>query len=261
MNKWIIVFSLAICVLGCSKNPSKHTLKVAATAVPHAEILEHIKPLLEKEGVDLEIIVVEDYNTPNRALADKDVDANFFQHDPFLESQKKEFGYKIHSFAKVHLEPMALYSYKINSLDSLKEGDIVAIPNDPTNEARALELLESVGLIKLNRHDTQTSLLNITENPKKLKFLEIDSPLLTRALEDVSLAAITTNFALQAGLSPEKSSLAIESGKSLFVNVLVIRDGEDDREDLKKLKQAINSDDVKEFIESKYKGAVIPAFY
>lgn len=251
---------LCLCITSCQKEGSPKTLKVAATSVPHAEILEFIKPDLKKEGIDLEIIVMEDYNTPNRALADKEVDANFFQHPLFLEMQKKDFGYDLEILGSVHLEPMGLYSNKIKDIHALEEGSKIAIPSDPSNEARALALLENTGLLKLKRHDVNTSVLDISENPKHLQLVEIDSPLLARSLEDVDLAAITTNFALQGGLSPKADALAIEDAQSNFVNIVVIRPGEGERPDLQALIKILQSGKVRAFIEHKYKGAVIPAF-
>ena len=259
MKPVIILFVFAALCMASCQHSQNETLKVAATSVPHAEILEQIKPDLQKEGINLQVVVVEDYNTPNRALADKEIDANFFQHEPFLEAQKKEFDYKLISLAKVHLEPMALYSKRITSLKDLQDKAKIAVPSDPTNQARALLLLEKAGLLTLNKHDTTASVLNIRLNPKNLEVLEIDSPLLSRSLDDVDVAAITTNFALQAGLHP-KESLAIESTDSAFFNVLVIREGDQNRTDLQKLKDALNSEKVRKFIEDKYHGAVIPAF-
>lgn len=254
---------LALCLLltlaftGCQQPKDGKVLKVAASALPHAEILEQIKPDLAAQGILLEIVVVDDYQIPNRALADGEVDANFFQHRPFLEGQIEQFGYPLHHFASIHLEPMALYSAKIKALTELPEHATVAIPSDPANQARALLLLENSGLISLNRHDVGTSLLAISGNPKQLNFLEIDAPLLSRTLTDVDLAAINTNFALQGGLSPMQDALAIESGDSLFANILVIRQGDEEKEALKQLKALLTSEKIGHFIEKQYQGAII----
>lgn len=255
-----ILTLLALVGLTSCQSHSDPTLKVAATSVPHAEILEEIKPDLQEKGLNLAIIVVEDYQVPNRALNDLEVDANFFQHRPFLEEQMKDFGYRLESIATVHIEPMALYSKRISQLNELKSSSTVAVPSDPTNQARALCLLQESGLITLARCDSKTSLLDIEKNQRRLRFVEIDSPLLTRVLDDVDLAAITTNFALQAGLSPKEDALATEGAQSIFANILVIREGEGDRSDLKSLKNALTSDKVKELIKERYKGAVMPAF-
>ncbi len=262
-TKLILLTLLLACFLGmlsgCSKN-NHPSLKVAATSVPHAEILEFIKPKLQEQGIDLNIITVEDYNTPNRALQDGEVDANFFQHLPFLNAQMKDFGYDLESLTAVHLEPMALYSHKLRNLSELKQKSTIAIPSDPSNQARALALLQQQGLIHLKKTDAKSNVLDITDNPYHLQFVEIDSPLLTRSLEDVDLAAITTNFALQAGLLPKRDALAVEDSHSLFVNVLVIRKGDEQREDIQALKAALTSPEVKTFIDEHYQGAVIPAF-
>lgn len=247
----------AISFVSCKEQKQDNVLKVAATAVPHAEILEQIKPELANKGIQLEIIIVDDYQIPNRALADGEVDANFFQHEPFLESQKSQFGYSLTSYAGVHLEPMALYSKKISKPADLSKKSIVAIPSDPANQARALLLLEANGLITLSRHDVEANLLSITSNPLELHFLEIDAPLLPRALSDVDLAAINTNFALQGGLNPHKDALAIESADSLFVNILVIRQGEENNPALMELKKQLKSEKVGNFIEKQYKGAIL----
>ncbi|WP_068466876.1 MetQ/NlpA family ABC transporter substrate-binding protein [Candidatus Protochlamydia phocaeensis] len=254
----LILGSLGL-LTSCSSSQAP-TLKVAATSVPHTEILEIVEPDLKKQQIQLEIVTVEDFNTPNRALQDKEVDANFFQHQPFLDAQKTDFGYQLESLAAIHLEPMGLYSKKIKSLNELKNGATIAIPSDPTNQARALALCQQTGLIRLKRQDAKATVLDIAENPKQIKFIEIDSPLLSRALEDVDAAAISTNFALQAGLSPQKDILAIEDAQSLFVNVLVIRSGDEQRADLQALKAALTSDKVKDFINSRYEGAILPAF-
>ncbi len=241
---------------------NKTTIKVAATSVPHAEMLDYIKGDLEQQGIFLDVIVVEDYNVPNRALAEKEVDANFFQHYPYMNAQINEFKYEIKDFARVHIEPMGFYSAKIKSLDELKDGAIIAVPNDPTNEARALALLHQKGLIELeDPTNLNATVLNIKSNPKNIKFQEVDAALLPRTLEDVEGAVINSNFAMQANLVPTKDALIIEDGvDNPFVNILVIRKGDEGRVDLKALAEVLTSDKMKAFIDEKYKGAVVPAF-
>lgn len=252
---------LLLFLVSCTSSPNEKALKVAATPVPHAEILEFIKPDLKAQGIDLEIIITDDYNIPNRALAEKEVDANFFQHRPFLEMQKEAFGYPIESLAAIELEPMGLYSGHLKSLKDLKDNSKVAIPSDPSNEARALFLLESEGLIQLSPpHYPHSTLINIVENPKKLKFIEVDAAMIPRALADVDLAAINTNFALSAGLHPGKDALALESPDSPYANLLVIRQGEESREDIQALKKALTSDHLREFLKERYKQALVPAW-
>ena len=259
MKAFFIIFHIVILLslTSCSSSNS-HTLKVAATTVPHAEILEHIKPELREKGITLDVVVVEDYNIPNRALNDHEVDANFFQHLPFLEAQRADFGYQLESLAAIHIEPMGLYSLKIQKLADLSPHATIAVPSDPSNQARALLLLEQQGLLSLSRQDIHTSVLDIKDNPQHFKIIEIDSPLLSRTLEDVDLAAITTNFALQAGLSPQKDALALEDAQSLFVNIVVIRTGENSHADLQALKKALTSSNTAQFITDQYQGAIIP---
>ncbi len=252
MYKWLLLLLLS----SCSSQP-KHGLKIAASSVPHAEMLDFIKPNLEGQGIDLIIIVTDDYNMPNRALAHGDIDANFFQHTPFLEEQIKEFHYPIKSIASIELEPLGIYSKKITSLASLSDNAKIALPNDPTNEGRALLLLQANGIIMLdNPSNLQSTIRNITENPKHIHFVEVDAAMLPRTLDDVDAAAIPTNYALQAHLSP----IALESTNSPYANVLVIRIGDENRADIKALKLAMTSEIMREFIIEKYKGAIIPAF-
>jgi D-methionine transport system substrate-binding protein len=255
----MILIGVLIFLTGCGGS-SKPTLKVAATSVPHAEILESIKPHLQGQNIELEVVIIDDFNTPNRALADGEVDANFFQHLPFLEAQKADFGYQLENLVAVHLEPMALYSKKSRSLEEIKDKGLIAIPSDPSNQARALALCEQIGLITLKTKGTKTSVLDIESNPRQLKFVEMDSPLLSRALDDVDAAAISTNFALLAGLSPKRDALAIENAQSRFVNLVAIRQGESQRPELQALKAALTTKQMHQFIEKKYQGAVIPAF-
>lgn len=262
MKAITFIFSclLSLLMVSCNEETtSTKTLKVAATSVPHAEILEQVKPVLSEQGIDLQIIVVEDFNVPNRALVDKDVDANFFQHPAFLALQTKDFGYPLEVLGAVHIEPMGIYSHKIKSLNDLKDNAKAAVPSDPSNQARALELFEKSGLIKLSRHDAHTSILDIKDNPHHLKFVEIDSPLLARSMDDVDVAAITTNFALQSGLTPKKDALTMEDSHSDFANIVVVRKGDSQRSDLQALIKALQSEPVKKFIEEKYQGAVLPA--
>lgn len=248
----------AFFLAGCQSN--QHTLKIAATAVPHADLLNFIRPDLEEKGIHLKIIEVDDYSLPNRLLSEGQVDANFFQHLPYLEEQKKRFGFKLVPLASVHLEPLGIYSEKITSLDSLKEGSHVAIPSDPTNEARALDLLADAGLIHLKEGVgiDQATIYDIERNPKNLKFIEVDAPFLPRTLPDVELAVIPANFALQAGLNPLKQALVLESTDSPYANIIVVRSGEENREDFQLLKNALQSDKFRTYILNKYKGAVIP---
>jgi len=236
------------------------TLKVGASPVPHAEILNAVKPMLEDEGINLDIIEFADYNQPNLRLADKDLDANYFQHIPYLESFSKDHKLDLTYTAKVHIEPMGVYSNKIKDLKDLKEGAEIAIPNDPTNAGRALIILEQAGLLKIKDGvGINATIYDITE--KKVKITELEAATLPRVLQDVDAAVINSNYALQANLVPTEDSLALESAAdNPYVNILAIRKGDENRPELKKLADDLNSPEVKKFIEEEYKGAVIPAF-
>lgn len=265
--------SLSLLVTGCgstsnntatTSNASKPVvIKVGATPKPHAEILEHIKPELAKEGIDLQIKVYNDYVVPNTALDAGEIDANFFQHQPYLDTFIKERGLKLVSLGQVHLEPMGLYSKKITKLDEFKNGDTIAIPNDPSNGGRALALLEKAGLIKLKDGiGVKATVQDIVANDKQLKITTIDAAQLPRVLTDPKTAGavINTNFALEGGLNP-KDALTIEDGKNNpYANILVVKESRKDDPNLQKLMKALNTPDVKKFIEDTYKGSVVPAF-
>jgi D-methionine transport system substrate-binding protein len=260
MIKYLMPLLIPVLMLS-SCSSSKNGFKVAATAVPHAELLEVIKPDLKAEGIDLIIIVTDDYNMPNRALAHHEIEANFFQHTPFMEEQIKQFGYQLEKLCSVELEPMGIYSKKITSLAELKNRATIALPNDPTNESRALNLLQDQGLIQLDRaHNLQATILNIKNNPKELKFIEVDAAMLARTLDDVDLSIINTNYALQAGLSPLKEALVLEKPDSPYANIIAIRAGEQNKKQIEALKAAMNSEKMREFILKKYQGAIIPSF-
>jgi D-methionine transport system substrate-binding protein len=265
MNSLKAAFALLLtaCSLlfqGCGSS-NKPSLKVVASAVPHAEMLEFVKEDLQKQGITLEILVTDDYNMPNRAVAHSEADANFFQHIPFLNEQNRQFNDSLISLGAIEIEPMGVYSKKIRSLNELQDGAVVAIPNDPTNEARALLLLQTENLIEVNRNKGQAAMvLDITSNPKLLQFIEVDAAMLPRALDDVDVAVINTNYALGAGLSPQTDAIALESSDSPYANVLVIRKGDENRPDLIALKNALTSEKMRHFIVETYQGAVQPAF-
>lgn len=258
----IKVLFTALCLLlaGCFSE-QKNDLKVAASSVPHAQMLEFIKTDLKDQGIELTIIVTDDYHMPNRALANGEIDANFFQHIPFLDEQIKHFDYPIEVLAKIEIEPMGLYSKKVAALSDLTDGALIGIPNDPSNEARALLLLQQEGLIQLDRKDNlQATILNIADNPKKLKFIEVDTGMLPRSLDDVDVAAINTNYALEAKLVPGDDALALEKAESPYVNIIAIRSGDENLPDIEALKEAMTSEKMRQFILDTYKGAVVPAF-
>lgn len=238
------------------------TLKVGATAVPHAEILEVVQPILEKEGIKLDIVEFSDYVQPNLALNDKELDANFFQHEPYLLDFIGEHkGLKLKSAAGIHIEPIGIYSKKITDLGELPDGASIAIPNDPTNGGRALLLLEKAGLLKLKDGvNEKATVQDITENPKNIKLQEVEAAQVPRTLDDVDAAVINTNYAMQVNLVPTKDALFIEDSTSPYVNIIAVREGDENRPEIQALIKAIKSDEVKNFINEKYKGAVVPAF-
>lgn len=236
-------------------------LSVAATAVPHAEILEHVKPALAKEGVTLEVKVFTDYIQPNVQVSEKKIDVNFFQHKPYLDEFNKNKGTNLVPVAAVHVEPYGAYSRKVKKVADLPKGATIAIPNDPSNAGRALILLEQNGLIKLkDSKNILSTVKDIAENAKGFKIKELEAATLPRILDQVDLALINTNYALEAKLVPTRDALFIENSNSPYANLLVSRPDNKDADAVKKLVTAIQSADVKKFIEEKYKGAVVPAF-
>lgn len=261
IKKIIAGLLLASGVVGMNMAAANEKLSIAATPVPHAEILEHIKPVLAKEGIDLEVKIFTDYVQPNQQVADKQIDANFFQHKPYLDTFNKEKGTNLVSVGLVHVEPFGAYSKKITSINDLKEGAQVAIPNDPSNGARALLLVQQQGLIKLkDPSNLLATSRDIIENPKKLKFRELEAATLPRVLDDVDVALINTNYALEAGLNPTKDALFIENAESPYANLVATIPEKESSAEIGKLLKALQSEDVKAFIAEKYKGAIVPAF-
>ena len=264
------VLLLAVLTAGCGDKKAaaptpaadkKVVLKVGATPVPHAEILKVIQPILAKDGIELKIVEFTDYVRPNVALAEKELDANFFQHLPYLQQFAADRKLDLVSLIAVHIEPMGVYSKKIKTLNEVPNGGIVAIPNDPTNGGRALSILAQAGLIKMKDGvGVKGTVKDVTDNPKKLVFKELEAPQLPRSLDDVALAVINSNYALEAKLNPTKDALFIEKKESPYANILAIRKGDEKRPELVKLAKALTSPDVKKFIDDKYKGAVVPAF-
>ncbi|AVF53672.1 MetQ/NlpA family ABC transporter substrate-binding protein [Pseudomonas fulva] len=252
---------LAVAAAIAAFSAQADTLTVAATPVPHAEILNVVKPLLAKQGVELKVKEFTDYIQPNVQVAEKRLDANFFQHQPYLDEFNKAKGTDLVSVTGVHIEPLGVYSTKIKKLDELPSSATVVIPNDATNGGRALLLLDKAGVIKLKDNTNILSTVkDVAENPKNIKFRELEAATIPRVLTQVDAALINTNYALEAKLNPEKDALAIEGSDSPYVNILVARPDNKDSEDMKKLAAALHSPEVKQFITEKYKGAVVPAF-
>ncbi|MGD6750735.1 MetQ/NlpA family ABC transporter substrate-binding protein [Streptomyces sp. BH105] len=246
-----------------TKAKASDPLVVAATPVPHAEILNFIKKdLAKKEGLKLQVKEFTDYVTPNNATEDGSVDANYFQTTPYLEDFNKKNGTHLKSVATVHLEPLGLYSQKAKKLDGLKKGGTVALPNDADNESRALRFLAANDLITLKKgSEAAATPQDIAKNPKDLQFKEVEAAQTPRSLKDVDAAVINGNYAIGADLNPAKDALALESTKNNeYNNVLAIKDGNQDDPRIKKLAKLLTSPEVKKFIETKYKGSVLPSF-
>lgn len=247
---------------GCGSKSDDKTIKVGACVTPHAEILNSVKDKLAEEGWDLEVVEYNDYVLPNTALEDGELDANYFQHKPYLDDFNEENGTHIVGVANVHFEPMAIYAGKTASLDDVADGASVAVPNDTTNEARALLLLEAQGLISLNEDaGVQATVLDITDNPYHLEIKELEAAQVAKSIQDVDFAVINGNYAIEAGLT---DPLAVEASDSLaaetYANLIAVKEGNEDSEKTKALVDAVLSDYVRDYINENYEGAVVPVF-
>ncbi|NLZ93508.1 MAG: ABC transporter substrate-binding protein [Firmicutes bacterium] len=261
------VLLVGLLLVGCGNGGKKSEGKIVigATPTPHAEILSIAKEVLAEQGYELEIREFTDYPQINQALYSGDLDANYFQHQPYLDNFNTENNADLVSIGAIHYEPLGIYSGKTKTLDNLQKGAVVAVPNDTTNEARALLLLAEQGLIKLDTSaGLNTTINDITENPLELKIEEIAAAQLARSLPDVDIAVINGNYAIQAGLNAASDALAKEEKDSLaattYANIVAVRKEDENREDLQALLEALKSEKVKQFIEEKYQGAVIPIF-
>lgn len=263
MKKLLVLFTLIALFIGCGKKDvaEDNVIKVGATPVPHAELLNLVKDDLKAEGYELKVIEFTDYVTPNIALNDGEIDANYFQHVPYLEAFSEDRGLKLEVAGKVHVEPLGLYSQKYKNFADLPDGALIVIPNDPSNGARALILLETAGLIKL---DPQAGLkateLDIVENTHKFKFKASEAAQLPRILPDVDAAIINGNYALEAKLNPVTDSLLLEGADSPYANIIAVREGHSKDKKIIALLNALHSDKVRQFILENYKGGVVPAF-
>lgn len=254
--------SLAGC--GASKLPADDkVIKVAATAVPHAQILEAAKPILAQQGYTLEIQVFDDYVQPNEVVESGDFDCNFFQHTPYLESFNEEKGTHLVNVGEIHYEPLGIYPGQETSLEDLKEGSTIAVPNDTTNEARALLLLQDNGIITLKEGAGITATVNdIAHNPYDVDIVELDAAQIARTLPDVSFGVLNGNYAMQAGLNAREDALAYEEADSVaartYVNIIVVKEGAEKHKDVQALVEVLKSDAITQFINENYEGAVIP---
>ena len=253
----------ALSLTACGKKAE--TLKVVASVTPHAEILKVAKDELAKEGITLEIVEFTDYVLPNTSLESGDLDANYFQHKPYLDTFNAEHGTNLVSVAAIHYEPFGIYAGKTASIEALQDGATISVPNDGSNEARALLVLEAQGLIKLKEGvGTTATVLDIAENPKNLNIIEMEAAQLAISLQDVDLAVINGNYALQAGLNAATDALATEDANSAaaqeYANILAVKAGNESDPRIAKLIVALESDAVRDYINNTYKGAVVPLF-
>ncbi|WP_434555575.1 MetQ/NlpA family ABC transporter substrate-binding protein [Paracoccus denitrificans] len=253
--------ALAISATMAATMVSAEEIKVGVSPGEHGEIMEEVAKVAKDKGLTIDIVEFTDYVVPNQALADGDLQANSFQHQPYLDNQIKDRGFDLVAIARTITTPMGVYSDKLKSLDELPDGAKVAIPNDPTNGGRALLLLQDKGAITLAENTGLTpSPLDVTGNPKNFRFLELDAAQLPRALADADIAIINTNYALDAGLNPNEDAIAMEKPDSPYANIIVVRNGDEDAAWAKQLVEAYHDPAVKQFIEEKYQGAVIPAW-
>ena len=270
-----LVLSLSLAACGSKKEeapaaapaetPAETTepvvLNVAASSTPHAEILEQVVDVLAEQGIDLQIHEYGDYVVPNTAVEEGEEDANYFQHIPYLESFNEKEGTHLVSVGGIHIEPMGVYAGKTASLEELPDGAEIAIPNDPTNEGRALLLLEAHGLIKLaDSSNLEATPNDIVENPKNLTFKELEAAMIPNAVDEVDLSVINVNYALEAGFNPTEDALAIEDADSPYVNIVAVKEGNENNPAILALVDALQSDAVRDFINETYGGAVVPAF-
>lgn len=254
---WVLLF--ALCLASGAAEAAK--IKLGVDGGPHEEIGELVQKLAAEKGLEVELVRFADFILPNAALADGDLDVNSFQHVPYLEAMMKDRGYRLVPIGNTVLMPMGAYSKNVRKLEELKEGMTVAIPNDPSNGGRALLLLQDQGLIKVDpAAELLPTVLDVTENPHKFKFVELEASQMVRAIEDSDLSVITTNYAVESGLIPAKDALFIESSKSPYVNVIVVREGEEGRPEFKTLVECYQNDTVRKFVDEKYKGAIVCAW-
>ncbi len=250
-----------VATLAAAFGASAESLRIGVTPGPHAQILEVVKPIAAKAGLELTVLEFSDYVIPNQALAQGDLDVNSFQHQPYLDNQVKDRGYDLVSVAKTVVFPIGIYSKTVKSLADLPNGAKVAIPNDPTNGGRALLLLQAQGLITLKEGaGLKATPLDIAGNPRKLQILELDAAQLPRSLDDVAAAVINTNYALEAGLDPIKDAIARESAESPYANIIAVRKADQDKPWVATLLAAYQNDEVKRFIREKFKDAIVPAW-
>lgn len=262
----VLVGTVALASLvgcGSTKAADSKVITIAASPTPHSEILEEAKPLLAAKGYDLQITVFEDYVIPNEVVESGEFTANYIQHLPYLNSFNEEKGTHIASVGEIHYEPFGIYPGTKSSLDDIAEGDVIAVPNDTTNEARALLLLQDNGIIKLTDDAGLTATVNdIVDNPFNVEFKELEAAQVSRVVSEVAYVVLNGNYALEAGYVVSKDALAYEKSDSeaakTYVNIIAVKEGNEDNEGVKELVEILKSDEIKKFINDKYEGAVIP---
>ncbi len=259
--KLLVTSIFAISAFSCGSAMAATELKIGASPVPAGDILNFAKPILAEKGVNLKIIEFSDYVQPNLALSDKEIDANFFQHKPFMDAFCKDRGLKLTALPGIFIAPIALYSKKIKDVKEISKGDRITIPNDPTNGGRALQLLAGAGLIKLKEGvGHMATIQDIIDNPLGLKIMEVEAATLPRTLDDVKASVINQTYALSSGLNPMKDAIIIESKDSPFANIVAVRTGDENRPEIQTLNNVLRSQPVKEFIIEHFKGSLIPSF-
>jgi len=259
----LVFFTVTVLIAGCgggqkAAQDEKKSIKVGVTAGPHAEIMEQVKKIAAKDGLDIQIVEFNDYMTPNIVLEQGDIDANSYQHQPFLDQQVKDRKYQLTSIGKTVIFPMGIYSKKVKTLVNLKNGAIVAIPNDPSNGSRALLVLAKAGLIQLKPGTgISPTVVDIVSNPKNLQIKELDAAQIPQSLNDMDAAVINTNYAIVAGLVPSKDAIVIEDADSPYANILAVRVKDKENPAFQKLLKAYHSPEVKQWIDEKYKSSVV----
>lgn len=257
---WIAVVALITggsFYLSPKANTSESVLVIGATAAPHAEILEHVKPILAQEGIDLKIVVFNDFVTPNLALEDGSIQANYFQNIPYMDAFNASHHMDMVSVGAIHVEPFGIYSDRYHTISEIPTKGVIIIPSDPSNQARALKLLQKAGLIKIKMLSSTPSIADITSNPKQLKIVPLDAAQIPRSLSSASAAVINGNFAMQAGLNPAKDSLLTDSDEINYANIISVLPSQENNEDIKKLVEVLHSQEVSKWIDSHYQGAVV----
>ena len=269
----LAILLLCFALVGCNKSANNQAageataegednkIVIGVSPVPHGEIINGLSEQFKEAGLDVEVVTFDDYIQPNEQLAAGDLDANYFQHGPYLDEFCKQNNLDLVSIGNVHIEPIALYSDKIKDVSELKDGDEIIIPNDPSNGGRALILLDKIGIIKLKDNTNLLSTENdIAENPKNIKIVPMEAQNIPNTYTDAAAAVVNSNYAIGAGLNPNSDALVVEDIDSPYANLVAVRNGEENQKKFKKLMEVLQSEDSKKFIEEKYDGAIIPAF-